>query len=95
MPQFLGETGLWWLLTAGIWLATLSARTPAELTVMAVHAAGRRRGAPARRANAGRWQFRIVWLGWLATAARNVPPQAVGVWAHRFTTRRATIRTLR
>ncbi|KZS73073.1 hypothetical protein A4G29_21540 [Mycobacterium kansasii] len=49
----------------------------------------------ARRANAGHRQFRIGWLGWLATAARNVLPQAVGVWAHRFTAHSATIRALR
>ncbi|ORB97088.1 MULTISPECIES: hypothetical protein [Mycobacterium] len=96
LPQFVGETGLWWVLSAGVWLATLSARTPAELTVMAgctlpVAVLAR----SARRANAGRWQFRIGWLGWLATAARDVVPQAVGVWAHRFTKRSATIRALR
>ncbi|VBA49386.1 hypothetical protein LAUMK142_01897 [Mycobacterium pseudokansasii] len=95
LPQFLGETGLWWVLTAGVWLATLSARTTAELAVMAgctlpVAVVAR----SARRANAGRWQFRIGWLGWLATAARDIVPQAVGVWAHRSTTRSATIRAL-
>ncbi|AGZ53077.1 hypothetical protein B1T51_23495 [Mycobacterium kansasii] len=63
LPQFLGETGLWWVLTAGVWLATLSARTPAELAVLAgcmlpVAVLAR----SARRTNAGRWRFRIGWL---------------------------------
>ncbi|VBA55770.1 Na+/H+ antiporter subunit E [Mycobacterium attenuatum] len=91
-PDILGETGLWWMLIAGVWLATLSSRTPAELAVMTVctlPAAVMARSA--RRANAGSWQFRIGWLGWLATAARDVVPQAVGVGAHRFTKRHAVI----
>ncbi|OBK43827.1 Na+/H+ antiporter subunit E [Mycobacterium sp. 1081908.1] len=95
LVQLLGEIGLWWLLTAGIWLATLSSRTWQELTVMAactLPCAVMARSA--RRANAGRWRFRIAWLRWLAMAAGEVPRQAFRVWTYAATSRAPVIRHL-
>jgi hypothetical protein len=88
-----GEIGLWWVLTAGIWLATLSSRTWQELAVMAactLPCAVLARFA--RRANAGSWRFRTSWLRWPAIAACEVPYQAVRVWAYAVTTRAPEIR---
>ncbi|MGE2814556.1 hypothetical protein ACQI5H_05335 [Mycobacterium heidelbergense] len=93
--RLLGEVCLWWVLTAGIWLATLSSRTWQELAVMAactLPCAVLARFA--RRANAGRWRFRASWLRWPAIAASEVPYQSVRAWAYAVTTRAPEIREL-
>lgn len=93
--QLLVETGLWWVLTAAVWLATLNSRTWPELAVMAactLPCAVMARSA--RRANAGRWRLRGAWLGWPVIAACEIPYQAVRVWVYSVTGRAPVIREL-
>ncbi|ORA25374.1 hypothetical protein BST12_03575 [Mycobacterium angelicum] len=91
----LGEIAFWWILTAGVWLVTLSARTSSELAVMAVCTLPCAMLArPARRANAGRWQLRIGWLRWPLTMAGEVIPQTVQVWVYALRRTRPTIRAV-
>lgn len=78
-----GEILLWWVVTAVVWLATLSSRTPAELVVMVVctlpcAVAAR----SARQANGGHWRFRIDWVRWVAAVARAVPVQTIQAWGY-------------
>ncbi|ORW08635.1 Na+/H+ antiporter subunit E [Mycobacterium kyorinense] len=79
----LSEILLWWAITAVVWLATLTSVTAAELALALVctlpcAVAAR----SARRANRGYWRFRIGWIRWAATVLRDVPVQAVQVWAY-------------
>jgi multisubunit Na+/H+ antiporter MnhE subunit len=74
---------VWWVLTAAVWLATVTSLTSAELAVAAActlpcAVAAR----AARRANRGRWRFRIGWLRWIAIVMRDVPVQTVQAWAY-------------
>lgn len=78
-----GEILLWWVVTAVVWLATLSSRTPAELVVMVVctlpcAVAAR----AARQANGGLWRFRIGWVRWVAAVAWAVPVQTIQAWGY-------------
>lgn len=90
-----GETLLWWLLGAGFWLVTLTAR-PAQELVLAVLGAlpVAVTARPARQANAGQWRFRIGWLGWVGTVLRELPVQAVQVWAYALITARRRCSTI-
>jgi hypothetical protein len=79
----LGEIVVWWLLTGAVWLATVSSITSAELAVAAActlpcAVAAR----AARRANRGRWRFRVGWLRWAPMVLREVPLQACQAWAY-------------
>lgn len=87
--QALAEILSWWVLTAGVWLATLTSFTAAETSVavactLPCAVAAR----TARRANRGHWRFRIGWLRWIATVLRDIPVQTVQVWAYALTPRR-------
>lgn len=90
-----GETLLWWVVTAGVWLATVSAPTPAELVVLAACTLPCAVAARfARRANGGHWGFRGAWAGWLAAVLAELPKQTVEVWGYtllRDRRRRSTV----
>jgi multisubunit Na+/H+ antiporter MnhE subunit len=78
-----GETLLWWLFAAGVWVVTLTERTAQELLAAAVctlpcAVAAR----AARRANDGDWRFRIGWLRWLPRVAAELVTQTAQVWAY-------------
>ncbi|OBG32555.1 hypothetical protein [Mycobacterium sp. E3198] len=95
LVRLLGEIALWWALTGVVWLATLSARTPRELAVLAVCTLPCAIVArSARRANAGRWRFRAAWLGWPVIVAAEVPRQAVRVWVYAVSGRAPLTREL-
>lgn len=79
----LGEILVWWVLTAAVWLATVTSLTSAELAVavactLPCAVAAR----AARRANRGRWRFRIGWLRWVAIVMLEVPVQTAQAWAY-------------
>lgn len=85
----LAEILLWWVLTAAVWLATVTSLTAAETSVavactLPCAVAAR----SARRANRGNWRFRIGWLRWAATVLRDIPVQTVQVWAYALDPRR-------
>lgn len=87
--QALAEILLWWVLTTVAWLATLTSFTAAEITVAAVctlpcGVAAR----AARRANDGRWRFRIGWLQGAPTVLRDVPIQTIQAWMYALMPRR-------
>ncbi|OBH18354.1 Na+/H+ antiporter subunit E [Mycolicibacter sinensis] len=78
-----GETLLWWLVAAALWVVTLTERTAAELAAAALctfpcAVAAR----AARRANSGSWRFRRGWLRWLPTIAGELLTQTAQVWAY-------------
>lgn len=75
-----GETLLWWAVTAGCWLATLTTPSRAELVAAAVGTLPCAVSARyARRANGGSWRFRAGWLRWATTVLREVPVQSIRV----------------
>lgn len=77
------EALLWWVVTAGVWTATLTTATPTELAVAAAAtlpcavAAGF-----ARRANGGRWRVRLAWLAFPVTVLAELPRQTLDVWVY-------------
>ncbi|GBE66459.1 hypothetical protein MFM001_29210 [Mycobacterium sp. MFM001] len=85
----LTEILAWWVATTVFWIATLTSFTAAELAVavgatLPCAVAAR----SARRANRGRWRFRVGWLRWAATVLRDVPVQTVQAWAYVLMRRR-------
>lgn len=78
-----GETLLWWLVAAALWVVTLTQRTAAELAAAALctfpcAVAAR----AARRANSGSWRFRPGWLCWAPTVTGELLTQTAQVWAY-------------
>ncbi|MGB3895043.1 Na+/H+ antiporter subunit E [Mycolicibacter sinensis] len=78
-----GETLLWWLIAAALWVVTLTERTAQELAAAALctlpcAVAAR----AARQANSGSWRFRPGWLRWIPTVAGEVLKQTVQVWVY-------------
>lgn len=83
------EILLWWVFTALVWLATLTSITLIDLAVAVVctlPCAALARSA--RHANGGNWGFRVGWLAWGSTVARDVAVQTVQAWLYALTRRR-------
>jgi hypothetical protein len=81
--EALGEIALWWAVTGGIWLVTLTAWTSVEVAVAAVSTLPCAVLARlARRANGGHWRLRTGWLDWAVTVLRELPGQTVQVWMY-------------
>lgn len=91
-PRFitaLAEILSWWVLTTAIWLATVTSLTLAEILVaVAATLPCAVAARSARQANGGHWRLRIGWLRLLPIVVREVPVQAVQVWAYALTPRR-------
>lgn len=78
-----GETLLWWLVTAAVWTVTLTERTAPELVAAALCTLPCAFVArSARRANSGVWRFRAVWLRWVPTVPAELVRQTIEVWAY-------------
>lgn len=85
-----GEIVWWWAFTDAVWLASVTSISDSEMAVATVTTL------PcgilawlARRANRGRWRFRIGWLlPWTAIVARDIVVQTVQAWMYALVPRR-------
>lgn len=98
LVRAVAETLLWWVVTAAVWVASLSAFTGAKLLVGVICTLPCALVArPARRANDGDWRFPARWLTWLPTVLRDIAAQTVTVWLYALipSRRHAELTTLR
>ncbi|NDJ90137.1 hypothetical protein [Mycolicibacter kumamotonensis] len=79
----LGETLLWWLITAAVWVLTLTERTVAELAAAVLCTLPCAVAARAARwANRGSWRLQPGWLRWVPTVTAELLTQTAQVWAY-------------